>query len=109
MSFAAIAVPLFATTFSEGAMEMKTYPFCDPDPVPATAVKRYPYFRYDGTALEGSPAKWKTVTIENDAIRVIMLPEVGGKIWGATDKKTGRDFLFVNHVMKFRDIAMRGP
>ena len=110
MTLAAIAVPLFAaSTFTVGEVEMKTYPFCDPDPVPATAVKRYPHFRYDGTALEGSPAKWKTVTLENGAIRVIMLPEVGGKIWGAADKKTGRDFLFANHVMKFRDIAMRGP
>ncbi len=49
------------------------------------------------------------MTLENDAIRVILLPQVGGKIWTATDKKTGRDFLFANHVMKFRDIAIRGP
>ena len=88
---------------------MKTYPFEDPDPVPATAAKRYPYFRYDRTFHDGKPAKWKTVTLENDNIRVILLPQVGGKIWTATDKKTGRDFLFANHVMKFRDIAIRGP
>ncbi len=49
------------------------------------------------------------MTLENDATRVILLPQVGGKIWTATDKKTGRDFLFTNHVMKFRDIAIRGP
>ena len=100
---------LLASTVSVGKMEMKTYPFSDPDPVPATSQTRYPYFRYDRTYHEGSPAKWQTVTLENDNIRVIMLPQVGGKIWTATDKKTGRDFLFANHVMKFRDIAMRGP
>ena len=74
---------LFASTVTVGEMEMKTYPFCDPDPVPATAAKRYPHFRHDGTSIEGSPAKWKTVTLENDSIRVVTLPEVGGKIWGA--------------------------
>ena len=100
---------LLASTVSVGEMEMKTYPFSDPDPVPATSQTRYPYFRYDRTYHEGSPAKWQTVTLENDNIRVIMLPQVGGKIWTATDRKTGRDFLFANHVMKFRDIAMRGP
>ena len=106
---ASLANLLFASTVTVGEMEMKTYPFCDPDPVPATAAKRYPHFRHDGTSIDGSPAKWKTVTLENDSIRVVTLPEVGGKIWGATDKKTGRDFLFANHVMKFRDIAIRGP
>ena len=110
MIFAAIPSSLiFAAAVTVGEMEMKTYPFGDPDPVPATAAKRYPYFRYDKTSLEGTPARWKTVTLDNGSIRVVMLPEVGGKIWGATDLKTGRDFLFANHVMKFRDIAIRGP
>ena len=38
-----------------------------------------------------------------------VLPQVGGKVWGATNKTTGRDFLYANHVMKFREIALRGP
>ena len=100
---------LLAATVTVAEMEMKTYPFGDPDPVPATSAKRYPYFRYDGTSLKGVPAMWQTVTLENDTIRVILLPQVGGKVWCATDKKTGRDFIFTNHVMKFRDIALRGP
>jgi hypothetical protein len=98
-----------ASTVTVGEMEFKTYPFSDPDPVPATSKTRYPYFRYDRTCHDAAYAKWQTVTLENDVIRVIILPQVGGKIWTATDKKTGRDFLFTNHVMKFRDIAQRGP
>ena len=34
---------------------------------------------------------------------------VGGKVWGAVDKRTGVDFVYFNHVAKFRDISMRGP
>ena len=104
-----LSVLLLASSVTIGEMEVKTYPFGDPDPVPATSQRRYPYFRYDRTYHEGRPARWKTVTLENDAIRVVMLPEVGGKVWSATDKVTGRDFLYCNHVMKFRDIALRGP
>ena len=92
-----------------GTLRLKTYPFGDPDPVPATAETRYPYFRYDGSTDKTETREWKTVVLENDRIRVTLLPEVGGKVWCATDKMTGRDFLYCNHVMKFRDIAMRGP
>ena len=92
-----------------GVVTMKTYPFSDPDTIPATETSRYPYFRYDGTTAEAKLSVWQTVALENDRIRVVLLPEVGGKVWSATDKVTGRDFLYVNHVMKFRDIAMRGP
>ena len=38
-----------------------------------------------------------------------VLPEIGGKIWAAVEKSTGRSFIYDNHVVKFRDIAMRGP
>ena len=87
----------------------KTYPFGDPDPIPATAERRYPYFRYDGSTDAPETRVWKTVVLENDRIAVKILPEVGGKVWGAYDKVAKRDFLYANHVMKFRDIAMRGP
>jgi len=30
-------------------------------------------------------------------------------VWGALDKSTGREFIYFNHAVKFRDIAMRGP
>ena len=102
-------VALADASVSVGSMRMKTYPFGDPDPMPATAETRYPYFRYDGSTDTAEMKDWKTVVLENDRIRVTLLPEVGGKVWGATDKVTGKDFLYANHVMKFRDIAMRGP
>ena len=39
----------------------------------------------------------------------MILPEVGGKIWSAMEKSTGKDFIYNNGVIKFRDVAMRGP
>lgn len=92
-----------------GKTAFPTYGFSDPDPVPAVAEKRYPYFRYDGSTALCTTQTWRTVVLENDRIRVTLMPDIGGKVWGATDRKTGVDFVYYNHAVKFRDIAMRGP
>ena len=34
---------------------------------------------------------------------------MGGKIWGAIDKSNGNEFIYKNDVVKYRNIAMRGP
>ena len=97
---------------AEVSMETVTlveYPFSDPDPVPPTDSKRYPYFRFDGTSVVGSPRVYRSFRLENDRIRLDVLPEIGGKVWGATDKASGFDFIYRNHAAKFRNVAMRGP
>ena len=96
------------TTVREYTQSFPTYPFSDPSPIPLlTAV--YPYFRYDGFTDKAVNKSWKVVELENDYIRLLILPEIGGKIWAAIEKSTGRPFLYYNHAVKFRDIAMRGP
>jgi Tfp pilus assembly protein PilF len=85
-----------------------TYPFSDPDPI-ARPGRLYPYFRFDGYTDRAERREWTVVELENAHLRVRVLPEIGGKIWTAIDKATGRPFLYDNHVVKFRDIAMRGP
>lgn len=88
---------------------MLTYPFSDPDPVPIPEKIYYPYFRYDGFSKEADSIKWKVVVMENSYVKVHIFPEIGGKIWGAIEKNTGNEFIYYNSVVKFRDIAMRGP
>jgi len=89
---------------------IKTYPFSDPDPLPI--IDRYneiyPYFRFDGFSHEGKPEDWRMVKLENEHIMVYVLPDMGGKVWGAIDKKTGKEFIYKNDVVKFRDVAQRG-
>jgi tetratricopeptide (TPR) repeat protein len=87
---------------------MKTYPFSDPDPIPRPDIYYYPYFRFDGFAIDSKDKAWKVVEMENQYIKVSVFPEIGGKIWGAIEKSTGNEFLYYNSVVKFRDIAMRG-
>jgi hypothetical protein len=97
-----------AATIRETTKTYTTYPFSDPDPIPSTE-KIYPYYRFDGFTDKPVQRGWKVVELENDFIKVQIMPEIGGKIWAAFDKIAQRDFLYNNGVVKFRDIAMRGP
>lgn len=100
---------VMAVAVTIGERSFKTYPYSDPDPVPATSEKRYPYCRWDGSSMTAETQAWKTVTLSSDRLELTFLPEIGGKLWGARDKVSGRDFIYFNHVVKFRNVAMCGP
>ncbi len=95
-------------TIAESVRTFRTYPFSDPDPV-ARMGNIYPYFRFQGYTTTPVDRSWNIVTLENRWIRVLIAPEIGGKILGAFEKSTGRAFVYFNRVIKFREIAMRGP
>lgn len=102
---------LFAqhASIKETQCTIKTYPFSDPDPVADPSKTIYPYYRFDGFSNKVIERRWKVVEMENPFIKVSILPEIGGKIWGCTDKINNKEFIYQNNVIKFRDIAMRGP
>lgn len=96
---------------SEDVRSIATYPFDEPNPVPMLTrdARLYPYHSFEGYSATSLPRDWKVVTLENEWIQVFVLPEVGGKVWGAVVKKTGHEFIYRNEVLKFRNIALRGP
>jgi hypothetical protein len=95
-------------TVREYKKVFRAYPFSDPNPIPQVG-RIYPYFRFEGYTDKPVDREWTVVELENDYLRVMILPEIGGKIWAAFEKSTGRSFIYNNQVVKFRDIAMRGP
>jgi len=95
-------------TVKEYLKTYDTYPFSQPNPVPNGGLI-YPYFRFDGFTDKPVQQQWKVVELENDFIKVQIMPQIGGKIWTAIDKKNNKPFIYNNDVVKFRDIAMRGP
>ena len=48
------------------------------------------------------------LTLENDYVRIVVLPEIGGRIYSATDKTTGYDFFYKQHVIKPALIGVLG-
>ncbi|MDB5249235.1 MAG: repeat-containing protein [Segetibacter sp.] len=98
----------------ETSESIKTYPFSDPNPIPVLGINKkvapfYPYFTFDGYTDRSVKQDWKIVKLENPYITVSVLPEVGGKVMGAIEKATNNEFVYLNHVMKFRAIGIRGP
>ena len=95
----------------EETKSLKTYPFSDPNPIPILSKDRrlYPYHSFMGYSHNGFPQDWKIIKMENEHLEVYILPEVGGKVWGAIDKSNGEEFIYRNEVMKFRNISLRGP
>jgi len=92
--------------------DILTYPYSDPNPVPVLSEGRseiYPYHSFNGYSLTGQMQKWKVIKLENDYIEVYVMPSDGGKVWGAIEKSTGKEFIYRNEVMKYRNISMRGP
>ena len=96
---------------SEEIRVLDTYPFSEPNPIPILVrdPRLYPYHSFEGYSATSEPREWKVVKLENEWIEVFVLPEVGGKVWGAVVKETGHEFIYRNEVMKFRNIALRGP
>src|SRR5665648_277445 len=95
-------------TITEESREMITYPYGDPNPVPILTEKNfriYPYFSFDKYSQTSQKQNWKVIKLENDYIEVFITPEMGGKIWGAIEKSTGKEFIYSNDVVKFRNIA----
>ncbi len=92
--------------------DILTYPYNDPNPVPVLSERKdelYPYHLFNGYAIDGKVQKWDVVKLENDYVQVWVMPSDGGKVWGAIEKSTGREFIYRNEVMKYRNISMRGP
>ena len=111
-----LALALFAihctepvSEIREVAVSFETYPFSDPDPVPDPDAAIYPYFKFEGYSKYSSPTEWNVVELENEHIKVQIMPGIGGKVWGAVEKSTGNEFIYANDVVKFRNIALRGP
>jgi predicted Zn-dependent protease len=109
-----IALPQQKATVKEYNKVFKTYPFSDPNPIPQIEPhkkfgKLYPYFRYEGYTTESVEREWKVVVLENDYLKIMILPEIGGKVWSMTEKSSGLSVVYDNKVIKFRDIGIRGP
>jgi hypothetical protein len=100
-----------SATITEEVRQLDTYGFGTPNPVPILTEnpKIFPYFKFEGYSHTSQKKGWKVVKLENEYIEVYVLPELGGKVWGAIEKSTGNEFLYRNEVVKFRNIAMRGP
>ena len=69
----------------------------------------YPYPVIESIANEKVDKEWKAVFLENEYLKVMVLPELGGRIQMAYDKVKQRHFVYYNHVIKPALVGLTGP
>ncbi len=71
--------------------------------------KVYPLPIVDRILDEKEDRPYTAVWLENDYLRVMVLPELGGRIQRAYDKTNGYDFVYYNEVIKPALVGLAGP
>lgn len=69
----------------------------------------YPYPVIESISDEPVDHTWHAIYIENEYIKVMVLPELGGRIQMAYDKVKKRHFVYYNHVIKPALVGLVGP
>ncbi len=97
---------------------LPTYAPLAPDKNPMFLEKRvyqgssgkvYPLPFTDRVAQEKTDRAWDAVHIENEFLRVMILPEIGGRIHVGQDKTNGYDFFYRQDVIKPALVGLAGP
>src|SRR6266508_4260564 len=99
----------------DAPLSIPTYELGPPNPYPALLDWQrrkwrpvYPYPFLDALSNKRTDKTYKAVYLENEYLRVSVLPELGGHIYQIFDKTTNRDVLYSNPVIKYAMVAIRG-
>lgn len=71
--------------------------------------KVYPYPTVETISKEKKDKKYKAVFLENKYLKIMVLPELGGRIQRAYDKTNDYDFVYYNEVIKPALVGLVGP
>lgn len=66
-----------------------------------------PYMMQDNYDRDKKERNFKAAILENDYIKAVFLPEIGGRLWSLYDKKLGKELLYVNPVFQPCNLALR--
>lgn len=95
-----------------------TYEIGAPEKYPIFLEKRvyqgssgvvYPHPVIEHIGDEKSDREWEVVYLENDYLKIMVMPSLGGRIQMAYDKIRQRHFVYYNHVIKPALVGLAGP
>jgi tetratricopeptide (TPR) repeat protein len=103
----------------EEALTIPTYELGPEDKNPSLLMKRrnpihpgssiiYPYPLQETLFNRKSEQQWKAFLLENDFLRLAVLPELGGRLLYVYDKAAGQEAIYHNRVLKWARIGIRG-
>jgi tetratricopeptide (TPR) repeat protein len=68
----------------------------------------YPYTLRHNLADHRVPRKWRTLNLENEYLKCIVLPDLGGHVYACIDKINGASMFYANPSIKYARVAYRG-
>jgi len=116
-SLPAEAGPQSAVRIWEEPLVIPTYEVGPPDRNPRFYAGRayqgaqgrvYPYPMYDVLTDTRRDETYNAVYLENEYLKICVLPELGGRLFSAVDKTNGYNFIYRQHVIKPALIGMLG-
>ena len=102
----------------EESVRLRTYMPAAPDRNPLFLEKRvyqgssgrvYPLPVIDRIETQPEEHAWKAIHLENEYIRLMVLPEIGGRIHVGLDKVNNYDFFYRQNVIKPALVGLAGP
>jgi len=69
----------------------------------------YPLPFHERISPTKAPRDWDAIHLENTWVRLVVLPELGGRIHVGLDKTNGYDFFYRNNVIKPALVGLAGP
>lgn len=100
------------------SVTIPTYRIGNPDKNPMFLEKRvyqgssgvvYPYPVIDKLYDDKEDKEWTALFIENKYLKIMVLPELGGRIQMAYDKTNDYHFVYYNQVIKPALVGLAGP
>ena len=96
----------------EGTIEIPTYLLGPEDPNPPFPLVNqnniYPYSMLDDLTDKRAAKTYKAIYLENEYLKAMVLPELGGRLYSLYDKITKREVFHRNNVVKYGLLALRG-
>jgi hypothetical protein len=103
------SLPTMAPMIRESYLLIPTYPYEQALVATTPDDPIYPYPRLDFSRLGPPvPRTYRAVILENSYLRLVLLPELGGRIYQWIDKISGRPLLYQNPVIKPTRWGYRG-
>jgi tetratricopeptide (TPR) repeat protein len=111
------AAEVSSVRITEKDIVIPTYVAGPPDPNPmfyfgrqsqGAAGRIYPYPVYDNLTGKKENKTYRMVYIENEYVRIGILPEIGGRIFEGVDKTNNYNFIYRQHVIKPALIGLIG-
>lgn len=97
----------------QDVIELPTYTEGAPNPNPPFDLFtfgrfNYPYPIRDALTNQRETVRWRALHLENEYLRLTVLPDLGGHIYSCLDKRNGREMFYANSSIKKALIGYRG-